>query len=248
MSLRKKAGVYSDAIYGAVPTIATDAMTGGLASLVGLGHGLLASDEKPLQQLREMENKSGRAFVPGLNASRGARRSRIIGRLLENPQNGDVPLTYHRLGGAFLNPVNLALSPITIPAAAIAAAATKGHSVAERRKALNDPNARLKTWLIPGYGMYQSYKDLGLSHRLGKMNPVQAQLAVIDPTTAGLTGGGALAGGLVGGLASKENKLRNAVLGAALGAGAGYGVDYLRRRNPREVAKLRKSVKNKLSI
>jgi hypothetical protein len=127
-----------------------------------------------------------------------------------------------------LNPLN---HSATIPAA-IAAGITPGHTVAERRKALTDKHAKLKTWLIPGYGAYQHYKDQGLANRLGNMPQWKAALSTIDPKTMYTTGGGALAGGLAGGLLSKENKLRNAVLGSLLGAGAGYATDYLRKRNP----------------
>lgn len=232
--LRKQAGVYSDALLSIIPDAIASSVVPGSSLIAGVGHGGFSGIKSPLRELREVNENESTALVPGVGASRAVRRQRALGELLAKENKGQ-HLWAHRFGAALLNPLN---TLATIPAGVVAAI-TPGHTVADRRKALNDPNARLKTWLIPGYGTYQYYKDQGLANRLGHMNPIKARLATIDPVSAGLTGGGALAGGLAGGLASKDNKLRNALLGAALGAGAGYATDYLRRKNPDVVASLK---------
>ena len=203
-AIRKAASIYSPLISAAAAATVT----------AGNMHGILAelpkTKKQQLKYLADMGNSPGLGLVPGVAPSRELRRQRIIHELLANDKplemteaqrkqfaalgvdpkhvyaivnqqrknNSNIAL-HTMLSG--LNPLNL----VAAPGAALAALLTRGDTPDERAKFVNDPNKILKTWLLPGYGSYNYYKDLGLARRLAKpKDTVGELLATGDSATA----------------------------------------------------------------
>lgn len=175
----KHASAYTDTIGGIVgglPFGALAAVPGAApiahaaSNAVGLGgsiHGLVDRINDPVTELAELEAKPTTALIPGVAASRLMRRQRLVNKLVAKDPSQNANVAAHRWI-SMINPLNLLASPF----AALGAAITDGHTPDERAEVADDENQVLKTWLIPGYGTYQMYKDLGLSNRVGDIDQV----------------------------------------------------------------------------
>lgn len=183
VAMRKIASAYTDTLggfVGGLPFGALAAVPGAapiahaVSNAVGLGgniHGLISAQKQPIAELAELEQDPLKAVIPGVAASRLMRRQRLVHKLLaKDPSSNMWPALHRTL--SVLNPLNLVASPF----AGLAAAVTDGHTPEQRAEVANDEGQTLKTWLIPGYGVYQMYKDLGLSNRLGDIENTVANL------------------------------------------------------------------------
>lgn len=196
--MKKVASAYTDMLLGgitAVPAIAgataivnpsMQAVIGPLATSIarkvvppilvaqklGRIHGTSAELSDPIEELKEMENNKFLALIPGVTESRTIRRQRLVQQLLSRDPRGKNDDRANHRDWALLNPLNMAAYPF----AALAAALTSPDHPKDRAKLADADNEKLKTWLIPGYGTYHKYKDLGLSNRLGKLESTIAEL------------------------------------------------------------------------
>lgn len=184
-NLRKKASAYSDTLGGivgglpfsalAVAAPAAAPVANVISSGVGLAgniHGIIDKQGNPVQELAQLGADPLKSMIPGVAASRLVRRQRLVHKLVAQDPSNDQNIALHRLLANIVNPLNWVASPIS----GLAAAVTDGHTPEERAEVANDPNQVLKTWLIPGYGAYQTYKDLGLSNRVEDIDQVIANL------------------------------------------------------------------------
>lgn len=165
------------------------------AGTAGTVHGVASplptNGKAQLKELEYLRDNKAVSMFPGETASRLQRRQRLVHALLADnkpvkmsvaerkqlkqlgvdpDQINDIAnkksqkksnIALHTwLSG--INPLNIVASPV----AALAAALTKGENPEQRASFVNDPNKVTKTWLIPGYGLYNQLKDIGLSNRL----------------------------------------------------------------------------------
>ncbi len=181
----------SPALPLAVAASATANAAGTAGTIHGLASPLPTTGKGQLEELKYLRGNKAVSMLPGVVASRLQRRQRLVHALLAD--NKPVKMStaerkqFKQLGVdpdqindivnkrsqkksnvalhtflSGLNPLNIVASPV----ATLAAALTKGENPEERSAFVNDPNKVAKTWLIPGYGVYNQLKDIGLSNRL----------------------------------------------------------------------------------
>lgn len=176
--LHKVASTYEDALIGGLSNYATARLVGGPAlaatALGGQIHGLVADvgEADPLESLQKLEGGAA-AAIPGNRRSRYLRRQRLVTALLRDSRNKDfAPGHVWHQSFSMLNPLNIAAAPF----AALGAAITPTRTLSEHSEVVNDPNRNVKQWLIPGYAVYNKYKELGLSNRLSNLKDTIAEL------------------------------------------------------------------------
>lgn len=183
-ALRKRASASGD-FFRALPSMAipyVGSAVSGIGGAYGSMEGHSHTKEEILDELEGFERNKGRAWIPGVGPYRLAARQRLLEKLLENTSDKDRPRIVTRKTGtmlAVLNPLNWVAAPI----AGLAAALTPTRELDEQAKRNNDKSYRLKSFLIPGWNAYNSFKTVGASNKVSEGTYTDKDLDELDPET-----------------------------------------------------------------
>lgn len=157
--MTKNASAYDESLLSLPQKAITIPLAGPLEYMVGGAHGVVAELPKnPRAAIKELNDNPAVSLLPSVSTSRLYRRQRLLAKLINTNKN----LAAHRLASVYVNPLNLLAE---VPAG-LAAYMTPEQSLKERAKANSGDYEAIKTWLIPGYGTYQGWKDVGATNRV----------------------------------------------------------------------------------
>ena len=157
--LNKKASSYGDALRSIPASMIPylGAAAAGMGSSIGTVEGISQDKPELVEKLKEFDEHPNRAFAPGVGSYRLTARKAMLQKLLEDKSNKDRATGTSRLvmdSLSLLNPLNLVAAPL----AGLAAAVTKTKSLKDAADTANDENYGLKSFLIPGWNLYNQWK------------------------------------------------------------------------------------------